>query len=324
MRRVASWLVVLCAGVAPTWAQSPAAPKKSFDVASVKVVTEQLDPQKILTGQQRIGMKVDAGRVDIENWSIVELLNAAYKVSPTRLTGPAWPGLASIMANPLAVQRYEIHAKIPAGATKDDVPELIASLLADRWKLQFHTEKREEQALALVVGKDGPKLEKAPDEAPADPAASANNTNRPDAISISGTPQQGMTVRGSGNNGALKIKPSADFSTITLEAERLTMQQLADSLLQFVGKPVVDATGLTGSYKVSFDISREEIMSLAQRMGALPPGAAPPAAAGGASDPGGGLSAYKSVEKMGLKLENRKVPIDYFVIERLEKTPTED
>src|ERR1041385_8012771 len=147
MRRVAACFLVLGVGIASASAQQPPAPgktSKSFDVASVKVVTEPLDPIKIVNGQQRVGMKVDAGRVDIENWSIVELLNAAYKVSPTHLTGPAWPGLASMIANPLGVTRYNIHATIPAGATKDDVPEMLASLLADRWKLQYHTEKREE------------------------------------------------------------------------------------------------------------------------------------------------------------------------------------
>jgi len=155
MRRVASWLVVLCVGVLPASAQQPAAAKKSFEVASVKVAAEQIEPMKLLSGQQRVGMKVDTGRVDIENWSMVELLNAAYKVSPTRITGPAWPGLAEIMKNPLGMTRYNIQAKMPAGATKDDVPEMIASLLADRWKLQYHTEKREDQAQVLVVeGRD--------------------------------------------------------------------------------------------------------------------------------------------------------------------------
>jgi uncharacterized protein (TIGR03435 family) len=322
MRRVASWLVVLGVGIASAAAQQPAA-KKSFDVASIKPAAP-LDPAKLMSGQQRIGMKVDAARVDIEGWSIVELLNAAYKVSPARITGPAWPGLQALMANPLAVPRYDIHATIPAGATKDDVPEMLGSLLADRWKLQFHTEKKEDQALALVVGKDGPKLEKSPDEPAVDPAAPVNNTNRPDAISVSGDPQKGMTIRGAGQTGAMKLGLTPE-GNIRLEAERLTMQQFADSLIQFTGgKPVVDMTGLTGNYKVAFEISREEIMSLAQRMGALPPGVAPPQAAGGAADPGGGTSAFRSVEKMGLKLENRKVSIDYFVIDRLEKTPTED
>src|SRR5262252_6627786 len=107
MRRTASWLVVLTFGIATASAQQTA-PKKSFEVASIRA-SAPLDPQKMVSGQQRVGMKMDAGRVDIENWSILELLNAAYKVSPTRITGPAWPGLATIMANPLGMTRYEIH-----------------------------------------------------------------------------------------------------------------------------------------------------------------------------------------------------------------------
>src|SRR6266850_6983524 len=99
MRTVASWFVVLALGVAIASAQQ-AAPKKSFEVASVKLAGP-IDPQKLLSGQQRIGMKQDAGRVDIENWSILELLNAAFKVSPARLTGPGWTG----MGNPLTAAR---------------------------------------------------------------------------------------------------------------------------------------------------------------------------------------------------------------------------
>ena len=57
------------------------------------------------------------------------------------------------------------------------------------------------------------------------------------------------------------------------------------------------------------------------------PGAPPPAGAGpaaAAADPSGGTTAYQSVEKMGLKLEQRKASVDYTVIDRLEKAPTED
>jgi uncharacterized protein (TIGR03435 family) len=323
MRRIATWLVVFGVGVATASAQQPAAAKKSFEVASIKPAAP-LDPQKLLAGQQRIGMKQDAGRVDIEGWSILELLNAAYKASPARITGPGWPGLQAFMSNPLAIARFDIHATLPAGASKDDVPEMLQSLLADRWKLVYHTEKKEQDVLALVVGKDGPKLEKSPDEPAPDPAAPANNTNRPDPISVSGDPQKGMTIRGAGQAGTLKLGMSPDGSSIRMEAERLTMQQLADSLIQFTQKPVVDMTGLSGNYKVAFEISREDMLSMARAAGVQVPAGPVAGPAGGAAEPGGGTSAYKSVEKMGLKLESRKAPVDYFVIDRLEKMPTED
>jgi uncharacterized protein (TIGR03435 family) len=319
MRKVAVWLVVLMVGSAAASAQQ-AAPKlsKSFDVASIKQ-SAPLDPQKMLSGQQRVGMKTDAGRVDIENWSILELLNAAYKVSPTRLTGPGWGGFS-----PFTATRFDIHATIPAGATQDDVPEMLQSLLAERWKLAFHNEQREQQALALVVGKDGPKLQRSPPEAPAD---AANNTNRPDPIQVSGDPAKGgMTIRGAGQAGAMKLSVTPD-GMVHMTAERLTMAQLADSLTQFAGQPVVDQTGLTGNYQVAFELSQADVLAAARSAGLQIPGASAAAGAGpaaAAADPPGQTGAYQSVEKMGLKLESRKVSVEYMVIDRLEKLPTED
>ena len=54
------------------------------------------------------------------------------------------------------------------------------------------------------------------------------------------------------------------------------------------------------------------------------PGAAGPAGlAGAASDPGGS-SIFDSVQKLGLKLEPRKVPVEMIVIDKIEKTPTKN
>lgn len=47
------------------------------------------------------------------------------------------------------------------------------------------------------------------------------------------------------------------------------------------------------------------------------------AGADAASDPGG-LSIFAAVQQLGLKLEPRKVPVDFIVIDHLEKTPTEN
>jgi uncharacterized protein (TIGR03435 family) len=316
MRRVASWLIVpvLVVFAVGTASAQQAPPKKSFEVASIKVAPP-LDPQKMLSGQQRVGMKVDAGRVDIENWSTLELLNAAFKIPLTRLTGPAAPTMAGV----LTATRFEIHATFPPGATKDDVPEMLQSLLAERFKLQYHSEKREQNIYALVVGKDGAKLEKSPEDAPPSGDTPANNTNRPDAISVSGDPQKGMTIRGAGNAGAMKMNMTPD-GLIHLEAEKLTMEQLADSVTQYVGRPVIDETGLKGNYRITIEMTQADVMAMARQVGLQVPSA--PGA--DASDPGGGSSMFRSVEKMGLKLESRKAPVDYFVIDRLEKTPTED
>jgi uncharacterized protein (TIGR03435 family) len=66
---------------------------------------------------------------------------------------------------------------------------------------------------------------------------------------------------------------------------------------------VLDMTGLIGLYQISLDISLPD-------MAASPNG-----------DPTG-ASIFAGVEKLGLKLESRKAPIDQLVIDHLEKDPT--
>lgn len=188
-------------------------------------------------------MKQDAARVDIESLALADIINLAFKTKPYQVSGPNWLGGP---ANAMTAQRFDVHATLPAGATKDDVPEMLQSLLVERFKLAFHREQKEQSVFALVVGKNGPKLQaSAPDTPPPADAPAPAGSNRPDAVQVSGNPQSGMTVRGAG------------------------------------------------------------------------------APAGGPADPGG-TSVFQSVENLGLKLDSRKAPIEYLVIDHLEKTPTED
>jgi uncharacterized protein (TIGR03435 family) len=66
-------------------------------------------------------------------------------------------------------------------------------------------------------------------------------------------------------------------------------------------------------------------MARAQGYGGPGGGASSGSAAAVASDPGGsGTSAYSAVEKMGLKLEPRKAPVEQLVVDSAEKMPTEN
>ena len=116
------------------------------------------------------------------------------------------------------------------------------------------------------------------------------------------------------------------------------------TLMQMGGggsKPVLDKTELKGNYQVAVDISMADILAMARaEMGDLGVGATGGAtggasAAGGgagsgtaakeASDPGGGgATVYASVEKLGLKLEQRKAPVEQIIVDSAEKTPTEN
>jgi uncharacterized protein (TIGR03435 family) len=294
---------------------------QTFEVASVKTAGP-LDPQKILSGQQRVGMKVAGSNVDIESMALPELLYLAFKVRPSQLTGPSWLKPSDAMAM-MSAPRFDIHAKLPAGGSEAQVPAMLQALLVDRFKLTFHRESKEQNVYALVVGKGGSKLEpSAPDEPPAPGAPPASA--RPDPIQVSGNPQTGMTIKGSGSAGPTRIQMGQD-GMMHMSADKLTVEELATSIQGFVDRPVVDQTGLQGKYKITLDLSMADMMAAARAAGAnIPAGfGAPGAPASGPADPSG-ASIFQSVEKMGLKLEPRKSAVEYFVIDTLEKTPTED
>jgi uncharacterized protein (TIGR03435 family) len=312
VRKLALSILVLAFGVGAAAAQT-------FEVASVKTAPP-LDPQKILSGQQRVGMKVAGSNVDIESVALPELLLLAFKVRPTQMTGPSWLSVGNPL-EALSATRFNIHAKLPSGGSEEQVPDMLQALLADRFKLTFHRETKEQNAYALVVGKDGSKLEPSPPDEPK--PADAQATARPDPVQVSGNPQTGMTIR-AGAAGAVTMQMGQD-GTMHMVQNKMTLEQLTASIERFVDRPVVDQTGLNGYYRIALDLSMADLMAAARAFGINPAGASfPGSPAAGPADPGGGVSVFKSVEKMGLKLEPRKLSVDYLIIDHLEKTPTED
>ena len=93
------------------------------------------------------------------------------------------------------------------------------------------------------------------------------------------------------------------------------MTSLVNTLPRLVGRPVVDLTGLTGRYDFELEFSPEDARGLL-----------PAAALAGANTTAGefGVSIFNSVQRVGLKLEAQKRPLDAVVVDRGEKTPTEN
>src|SRR5580658_9505796 len=113
---------------AAAFGQSPAPaakPPLTFDVASVKPAGP-LDPQKMMSGQMRVGMRVDKALVEINSLALADLINLAFKTKRYQVTGPSW-----MTGNPMALDRFDIHATLPEGATEKDVPEMLQALLVE-------------------------------------------------------------------------------------------------------------------------------------------------------------------------------------------------
>jgi uncharacterized protein (TIGR03435 family) len=318
----------------------PAAAKLEFDVASVRP-SAPLDLQKLAAEMQagkmpRMGPHVDGLRAEYIYLTLKDLITVAYKVKPYQITGPAW----------LATDHFDVVAKMPEGSTKDDAPKMLQTLLADRFKVVIHRETQEHPVLALVVGKDGPKLKDSPGtSAPIDedaPLAKGEmKMDGPDGPIRITTHPDGTMTENMGKQGIVTIK--MDGQTIHVNADTMTMSGFADTLttiMQMGGggsKPVLDMTELKGNYQVAVDISMADILAMARaEMGNLGMNATGGSSAAGgaagsgtaanvASDPGGGgATVYASVEKLGLKLEQRKAPVEQVVVDSAEKTPTEN
>jgi uncharacterized protein (TIGR03435 family) len=122
--------------------QRPAgAPLPGFEVASVK----QAPPPGLSVNSS---MGVSPGRLTCTNVTIKKLMARAYGVRDYQIGGPDWTGS----------ELYNIEARMPTDTTSEDLLAMVQQLLADRFKLTFHTEQREMPVYELVVGKTGSKL----------------------------------------------------------------------------------------------------------------------------------------------------------------------
>src|SRR5262245_65830 len=212
--------VILIAVIAV--ASASAQPLPQFEVASVKTAPP-LDVQKVISGQQRLGMRMDAGRVDIDGLPLSEIINTAFRVKAYQVTAPSWLG------GGMNAPRFDIHATLPAGATTDKVPEMLQALLAERFKLTYHRENKEQSVYALIVGKGGSKLVESPPDPPAaegaPPAApSPAGPGLSGLIGRGGPPVQinangrgAFTIAG-GGTGPMRMSMTADG--LHLEADK--------------------------------------------------------------------------------------------------------
>jgi bla regulator protein BlaR1 len=266
--------------------ETPSGPK--FEVASIKPapITNSGPPANA-------GIKIDGARVDIGYWSIDQLIHRAYGLPGYQLSGPGW-------TNDL---RFDVVAKFPEGATKDQLPEMLQWLLADRFGLVAHTETRELPGFDLVVGKGGPKVKLSEPDAGTDPA-SPNRLERAgqllDRLSSYDPKALGMV--------SWKTMPGV----LHAEFKRMPMEALAQVLADRLKAPVINMTGLEGEYQMTLDLPIPGSSAGTSLPGVeLPPELEPVS-----------VSLFSTVERLGLKLIQRKTPIEVLVVDTVNRVPT--
>jgi uncharacterized protein (TIGR03435 family) len=225
---------------------------------------------------------------------LANLIVNAYGIPLYRLSGPDW----------MRGQQFEITAKVPEGATRDDLKLMLQSMLADRFKLAVHHETREMPKYDLVVAKGGPRLPPPMEESPQgsvppDPGSQPKRSG--DGYPILPPGVRSMAI---GAGKARMFNP------------KMGLDQLASMLGGQLGKPVTNATGLEGSYAIS-------LYWVVASVGRAPTGAVG-AGATVAQEPDGPMIEQAIQQQLGLKLEARKGPVDFIVVDHLEKMPVEN
>lgn len=303
MNRAVLGLLACCVAYGQT-----ADPAVSFEVASVKP-----SPPPDATGARRImgcngGPGTSSpGQYTCVNATVANLVLQAFGLKPYQLTSghPGDPG-------------FDVAAKIPAGSTKEQVATMIQNLLIERFKLAYHYQKKEMQVYDLVVAKGGLKMkESAPEPPPpaavdggpaAPPPAPPKVTMGPDGVPVFAGAPRGMTAMMMMGNG-LRRMMSSDATT----------ERIASILSGQLGRPVTDATGLKGKYDFNLTFAADAPGGGASVSASSQDGPAPAAPE---TDAAPIFAAIQ--EQLGLKLEQKKGAIDVFVIDHVEKTPTEN
>lgn len=283
-----------------------------FEVASVKPSPPLQLP---LVAPVRMGMSIDAARVDIRLMSLRDLIVIAYRIKPFQLTAtPDW----------MTMEVFDIVATIPAGVSRARVPEMLQALLAERFGLRIRRENREMPVYALTVARGGPKFREVP---PEDPEAEPVFPKPPEGgitAGIGGMVDPAVVrigpVGGRGDGSPVfdrRGNPMAE--SLHMEIPRTTMARFANTLTSMVDRPVVDRTELIGTYEIGFDLPSQYVTrAVMMPMPGKTPRAAPPP-----EEPTGG-SIFQSVQSLGLRLEKDRAAIETIVIEHVEKTPTEN
>jgi bla regulator protein BlaR1 len=250
-----------------------------YEVASIR-------PNKSGDNMTRMMIKPDG--LSATGATLDMLIQNAYGVRYFQISGsPGW----------FQSERYDIEAKMDSSAVEElrklsddqreaEMRRMLRSLLADRFQLKLHSDTKELPVYALVIAKNGPKLQAA---RPGD--TYPNGFKGPD-----GGGGAGMMFMG-GRGGPVR-------------GQGIPISNLVHLLSQQLGRAVLDKTGLTGKYDFTLQWTPDESQG--------PPG--PPGMDAAAPPDSLGPSIFTAIqEQLGLKLESQKGPVEILVIDHAEK-----
>jgi len=223
---------------------------------------------KVRQGAPQWKFAISGTRLTIESFTLYGLVKEAYNLENYQIQRTGAPAL--LLSNDIL---YDISAKAEGDGTptRDEFRQMLQSLLADRFRMKVHREAAETPVYALLIGKDGPKFRE----------------SAPDAASAGG------------------VRTSGSIYQWTLP--RVTMNGLANTIGDAgLDRPVLDKTGLTGTWDIKLMYTPEFKMSR------------------GPETDLSEISIFTAVqEQLGLRLEPQKAMVEILVVDSVQK-PSEN
>jgi uncharacterized protein (TIGR03435 family) len=239
---------------AVTFAHAQSTPP-SFEVVSVRPSQQEVGPD--YNNQITYSPTGFTGR----NVTLKRLIAEAWHCQRNQVIGPAW----------IDRNEYDVAARLPDGASKEQIPPMLRSLLADRFGLKVHGETRSMRGYELTVAPGGPRIH------PVQPGDAA----------VDG---QGLHFHGD-------MRQFADLLAVQISIPAPTSANVP-VIADASPAPVLNKTGLDGIYEFSVDL-RPEIGT-------------------------DGFTFWKRVleDQLGLRIESRKVDVEFVVVDDALKIPT--
>jgi uncharacterized protein (TIGR03435 family) len=267
------------------------AKKLEFEAASVRPSTQNSPLKGVDFLNPASDAAPHAGGLFSWNVSLPWLINFAYDLRSSQIRRGAREALPKWAQD----DWYTIEARAEGNPTRDDVRQMVRSLLEARFQFAAHAGKREGQVYALVVAKPGSALKPHPEGAPCTISSSQADETK--------FPQMHPSYESVPAHCGIFNRELSHSGEHRLEMLNVTMQQIADSLGLGLPLLVVDKTGLTGRYDAVLDFASGDLSANTD-----------------SSDEIGLPPLPGALEKeAGLKLVKQNAEVETFLIDHIQK-----
>jgi uncharacterized protein (TIGR03435 family) len=275
----------VCLAAPAVFSQAPL----SFEVASVRLNT---GASPVAPGARIRGIEIREEQFEATNYPLTALINLAYGVAGGRLEGaPEW----------VRNENYDIRAKAPKPSSRQEMLQMLQTLLAERFKLLAHRETRTMDVYGLVLVRADNSL--GPGMHPVKVNCETNTiTEGPDPGLF---PRDARPACGNTRVGITMVSGPVLMKNAYAAA---TMERFATGLSGSLGRPVFDRTGLTGTFDIELNYIRE-----------VPPGPAFSPRPEGAPAPNGVSLRDALKQQLGLDLRSERGPVEFFVIDSISR-----